>query len=95
MSYQTEAMEMIYVLGLEGKTNTFSYPIGALNQATVESFQKRVEYNLGIKVSQQVLIFKTKELQASVNRLAMTLGDYGIKNNSNIILATKLPGGYQ
>ena len=47
----------------------------------------------GIEIEQQRLIYISKDLETEKNGKNLTLNDYGIRGNSNIMLVVRLPGG--
>ena len=47
----------------------------------------------GIPSGDQRLLYKSKQLQETKDRIVMKLQNYGIGNNDTIVLVLRVPGG--
>ncbi|CAG8695401.1 2527_t:CDS:2, partial [Acaulospora morrowiae] len=75
----------IFVRGLKGETTTYN---DITPQTRIKKIKKMVEEKIGIKASEQRLIFAGKQLEDQ-----NTVGHYNITGMSTLHLVIRLPGG--
>ncbi|KAI6653414.1 hypothetical protein LOD99_3633 [Oopsacas minuta] len=85
-------MESIFIVGLEGKVKTINIEKVRMNNYTIKELKSQVFIICGIEVDAQRLIYTTKDLEVQRNGKELTLSDYGIHGNCNIMLVVRLPG---
>ena len=86
-------MSNIFIVGLEGKTITCSFPTGTINKTTISELKLVVRNKTGTELDKQRLIFGDLELETIKNGREMTFGDYNISNGSSITNIVRLTGG--
>lgn len=79
------ATVQVFVRNEKGQTNTYDVK---LQDETVSNFKKRVQSREGVPVSQQRLLYQSREMMDG-----MRLSDYNVKALSTIDLMLRLRGG--
>ncbi|KAI6660678.1 Ubiquitin [Oopsacas minuta] len=86
-------MDTIFILGLSTKVYTINIEKGELKVYTIGKLKSDISAKCGIKVEHQRLLYAGKQLEEMRNGFVMNAQDYGITNNSTIMLVIRLPGG--
>ena len=83
----------IFITGHDGKTRSCIFPSETFAKTTISDLKLEVEKKMGIEIQMQRLMYVYRELVSERNGREMTLRDYGICDNSCIMVIVRLVGG--
>ena len=83
----------VFLIGLTNDVHTIRYPDPTFDQTKISELKVQVEEKTGVGKFYQNLIYNGRYMQDREFGVELTFGDYQVRRDATIMLATKLPGG--